>query len=239
MTEIRNAVDWTSRANGDQPQAQTRILVLLGAPGVGKGTQARLLAEQTGFPQISTGDILREMAKADTPLGLQIRNTQAAGRLVSDEVLAEVIRTRTAQPDCDGGYILDGFPRTLNQARMLETLAREQNREIQVIKLNVHLSALMKRLTGRRTCPQCGEIYNVFLKPPKQDELCDRDQTPLAHRSDDREEAVLTRVTTYESATRPLTDHYEQSGRLIKIDADREVDEVFRDLYLAVTDRSR
>ncbi|HWQ36764.1 MAG TPA: adenylate kinase [Blastocatellia bacterium] len=239
MTEIRDAVDLPRGANGDRPQAQTRILVLLGAPGVGKGTQARLLAEQTGFPQISTGDILREMAKADTPLGLQIRSTQAAGRLVSDEVLAEVIRTRTAQPDCDGGYILDGFPRTLNQARMLETLAREQNREIQVIKLNVHLSALMQRLTGRRTCPQCGEIYNVFLKPPQQDGFCDRDQTPLAHRSDDREEAVLTRVTTYESATRPLTDHYEQLGRLIRIDAAREVDEVFQDLYLAVTDKIR
>jgi adenylate kinase len=221
-----------------EPQSRTPILVLLGAPGVGKGTQARLLSEQTGFPQISTGDILREMAKADTPLGRQIRETQAAGRLVSDEVLAEVIRTRTAQPDCASGYILDGFPRTLSQALMLETLAAEQGREIQVIKLNVHLSALMKRLTGRRTCPLCGEIYNVYLKPPGEDELCDRDGTPLVHRSDDREETVLTRVTTYESATKPLTEYYEQSGRLIRIDADREVNEVFQELYAAVTARN-
>ncbi len=236
MTEIRNESPWAAIAESSSPG---RILVLLGAPGVGKGTQARLLAEKTGFPQISTGDILREMAKADTPLGRRIRDTQAAGRLVSDQVLAEVIRTRTAQSDCANGYILDGFPRTLNQAHMLEDLAADQNREIQVIKLNVHLSALMDRLTGRRTCPECGEIYNVFLKPPRQADRCDRDQATLTHRSDDREEAVLTRVTTYESATRPLTDYYEQSGRLIRIDADREVNEVFQELYLAATTARR
>ncbi|HZS05751.1 MAG TPA: adenylate kinase [Blastocatellia bacterium] len=215
------------------------ILVIMGAPGVGKGTQARLLAEKLGCPQISTGDILREMAKAETPLGQQIRATQAAGRLVSDEVLAEVIRTRTSQPDCANGYILDGYPRTLNQARSLEDLAREQGREIRVIKLNVQLDALMQRLTGRRTCPTCGEIYNIHLKPPRQEGLCDRDGTPLAHRSDDKEETVLTRVTTYENATKPLTEHYEQSGRLIKINAEREVAEVFQELRAAATFRQR
>lgn len=216
-----------------------KIIVLLGAPGVGKGTQARRLAEKTGFPQISTGDILREMARADTALGQQIRETQAAGRLVSDEVLAEVIRTRTAQPDCRNGYILDGFPRTLNQAKMLEVLASEQGREIQVVKLNVQLSSLMKRLTGRRTCPQCGEIYNIHFQPPHQAGVCDRDGTPLVQRSDDREETVLTRVTTYENATKPLTEYYEQSRRLIKVNAEREVEEVFQALYDAVAAGNR
>ncbi|MFN0120113.1 MAG: adenylate kinase family protein [Blastocatellia bacterium] len=206
------------------------ILVVMGAPGVGKGTQARLLAEKTGLPQISTGDILREMARADSPLGHEIRLIQAAGRLVSDEILAKVIRVRTSADDCRNGYILDGCPRTLTQSRMLEILAREQGQTIRVIKLNVPLTALMQRLTGRRTCTQCGEIYNIYLKPPAQANVCDRDGAALSHRSDDREETVLTRVTTYESATKPLTEYYEQSGRLVKINADRDVDQVFADL---------
>ncbi len=235
MTQPNDGVNTPGDGKPARSATPARILVIMGAPGVGKGTQARLLSDKTGFPQISTGDILREMAKAETPLGHEIRQTQAAGRLVSDEVLAEVIRTRTAQADCANGYILDGYPRTLNQARMLEKLAAEQGREIQIIKLNVHLSALMQRLTGRRTCAQCGEIYNLHLKPPQREGRCDHDGTPLAHRSDDKEETVLTRVTTYDNATKPLTDHYEQTGRLIKINADREVDKVFAELYEAAT----
>ncbi len=237
MTQSNEEVNAPEAGHKADDGTLVKILVMMGAPGVGKGTQARLLSEKTGFPQISTGDILREMARAETPLGDEIRRTQAAGRLVSDQVLAEVIRTRTAQADCAHGYILDGYPRTLNQAHMLEKLATEEGRAIQIIKLNVNPSALMQRLTGRRTCPHCGEIYNIHLKPPKQEGRCDHDGTPLAHRSDDKEETVLTRVTTYENTTRPLTDHYEQTGRLIKINADREVDEVFMELYEAATSR--
>src|ERR1043165_885809 len=144
----------------------SKIIVMMGAPGAGKGTQARLLAEKFGYPQISTGDILRQMAKEETPLGREIRETQAAGRLVSDEVLAEVILARTSQPDCRDGYVLDGFPRTLDQVRLLEDLAKRQRKEICVIKVVVPRPSLMKRLTGRRTCTHCGEIYNIFLRPP-------------------------------------------------------------------------
>jgi adenylate kinase len=212
-----------------------RIIVMLGAPGTGKGTQARRLADMFGWPQISTGDILREMAKADTSLGQQLRETLAAGRLVSDEVLAEVIQARTSQPDCRGVYILDGFPRTLNQARLLEEMAQQQKREIQVIKMLVQMSSLMQRLTGRRTCSQCGEIFNVYLKPPAQAGVCDVCSGTLTQRADDREETVLTRVTTYEQATKPLTDYYRQSGRLMQINAERDVDEVFEDLQQAVS----
>ena len=150
-----------------------KIVVLLGAPGAGKGTQARMLQEKFGWPQISTGDILRAMAKSDTALGQQIRDTQAAGKLVSDEILSDVVRVRTSEKDCDHGYILDGYPRTLNQASQLEALAAEQNRSVVVVNVDVDHDVLMKRLTGRRTCSGCGEIYNVYFKPPKQDGICD------------------------------------------------------------------
>src|ERR1041385_8732662 len=163
----------------------TKIVVMMGAPGAGKGTQARLLAEKFGYPQISTGDILRQMAKEDTPLGREIRETQAAGRLVSDEVLAEVILSRTSQPDCRDGYVLDGFPRTLDQAQLLEGLAKRQGKDICVVKVVVPRASLMQRLTGRRTCTQCGEIYNIYLRSPQREGLCDVDGAPLAHRSDD------------------------------------------------------
>lgn len=207
-----------------------RIFVIMGAPGVGKGTQARRLSHKFGIPHISTGDILREMAQADTPIGRELRETLASGQLVNDEVLARVIQERTSAPDCDGGYILDGFPRTLHQARLLDEIAARQGREIQVLKLIVPRAALMKRLTGRRTCTQCGEIYNIHLKPPRREGVCDLDGAPLAHRSDDRAETVSTRVATYEKLTKPLTDYYLASGRLVKIQADKPVDEVFQEL---------
>ena len=148
---------------------------MLGAPGAGKGTQARRLSECFGYPQISTGDILREMAKAPTALGEEIKTLQATGRLVSDDVLAGVIEARAALPDCERGFILDGFPRTLNQAKLLDRLAKEQDKEIVLVRVIVPYETLMKRLTGRRTCPKCGEIYNTISRPPKQEGLCDRD----------------------------------------------------------------
>ncbi|HWQ36518.1 MAG TPA: adenylate kinase [Blastocatellia bacterium] len=212
----------------------SKIIVMLGAPGTGKGTQARLLAEKYGYPQISTGDILRAMAKADTPLGREIRETQAAGHLVRDEVLAEIILDRTNQPDCKNGYILDGFPRTLNQARLLEELALKQGNAILMLKLILPRAALMRRLTGRRTCTRCGEIYNIYLRPTRQEGLCDLCGGTLSQRSDDREEVVTTRISDYEKATKPLTDYYQQSGRLVKVNGDRPIEVVLRDLCAAI-----
>ncbi|MFN7950059.1 MAG: adenylate kinase [Blastocatellia bacterium] len=212
----------------------SKVIVILGAPGTGKGTQARLLAEKYGYPQISTGDILRVMAKADTPLGREIRETQAAGHLVRDEVLAEIILDRTNQPDCRNGYILDGFPRTLNQARLLEDLALKQGNAILMLKLILPRAALMKRLTGRRTCTRCGEIYNIYLRPTMQEGVCDVCGGTLSQRSDDREEVVATRISDYEKATKPLTDYYQQSGRLVKVNGDRPIDDVLADLCAAI-----
>jgi adenylate kinase len=212
-----------------------KIVVMIGPPGVGKGTQSRLLAEHFSFPQISTGDILREMARMETRLGLQIKAAQAAGQLVSDEVLAGVILTRTTQPDCRHGYILDGYPRTLVQARMLEKLARGQGKEVCLVSIVLPREALMRRLTGRRTCSGCGEIYNIYLRPPKQDGVCDACGSTLTHRADDNAETVGARLAAYEVATAPLIEYYKESGRLIEVDGDRDVREVFAEICRSVS----
>ena len=208
----------------------SRVIVIIGPPGAGKGTQARLLSEKYGYPQISTGDILREMAQAETALGQEIRATLASGKLVSDEILAEVIQTRTARPDCENGYILDGFPRTVNQAHQLEELAERQEKEVFLVRAMVHQEVLFKRLTGRRTCPKCGEIYNVYFRPPKVEGVCDLDGEPLKQRSDDNPESVLRRFEEYKTATAPLIEYYRESGRLIEIDGEGKVEEIFEKL---------
>jgi len=212
----------------------SKIIVIIGAPGAGKGTQARLLSEKYNYPQISTGDILRAMARADTELGRTVKETMAAGRLVSDEILAEVIRARTLQPDCDNGYILDGYPRTLNQAHQLEELASKQGKQIRLARIVVSEDVLFKRLTGRRACPVCGEIYNIYFRPPKVDEVCDLDGAKLTERSDDNPESVSRRFEEYKRSTAPLIDYYRQSGRLIEINGELPVNEVFDKLLAAI-----
>jgi adenylate kinase len=214
----------------------SKIIVIIGAPGAGKGTQSRLLSEKYGYPQISTGDILREMGRADTPLGRKVKETMAAGRLVSDEILAEVIRARTSQSDCANGYILDGYPRTLNQANQLEELATKQGKQIRLARIVVSEDVLFKRMTGRRACPICGEIYNIYFRPPKVDEICDLDGAALTQRSDDNPESVSKRFEEYKRSTAPLIDYYRRSGRLIEIDGELPVTEVFNKLLAAIED---
>lgn len=209
----------------------SKIIVLIGAPGAGKGTQARLLEERRGVPQISTGDIFREMKNADTPLANEIREILASGKLVSDELTFQVVKERVARADCQGIYILDGFPRTILQAELLEMLAQEQDKEIQAILVDIPLDHLEKRMTGRRSCPVCGEIYNIYFKPPKIDNVCDlHPEAQLTHRADDTEEKVKVRLATYEEQTKPLLDYYEKSGRLQKIDGNKNVEEIYSEL---------
>ena len=203
------------------------ITVLMGPQGAGKGTQAHLLAERLKLPLVATGDILREMAHSDEPLGLQVRKVQAAGRLVSDDILAEVVKTRLSRPDCEGGCVLDGFPRTLPQVRLLETIAEHLGHRITVISIEVPRELLFKRLAGRRTCSTCGAIYNVNFKPSKIEGICDVDSQPLFTRSDDNEEAIAQRLALYDEKTRPLLDHYAESGRLYKIDGTGAPEDVF------------
>lgn len=199
----------------------------MGPQGAGKGTQAQMLAESCNLPIVATGDILRDIALTDTPLGHQVRETQAAGQLVSDDILAEVINSRLSQCDCERGCILDGFPRTLPQARLLERIAQSRGHRIVVVKIDVPREVLLKRLAGRRTCTVCGSIYHVKYKPPAQDGVCDLDGQPLFTRSDDYPEAIENRLALYDEKTRPLLDYYGESNRLHKVDGMGTVEEVF------------
>jgi len=208
-----------------------KIIVLIGAPGAGKGTQARLLAERKGIPQISTGDMFREMKTLDTELAREVQAIMASGNLVSDDVTYRIVRERTSRPDISGSYVLDGYPRTAVQAEQLEELAREQGKEIRAIEVDVPKDELMRRLTGRRTCPVCGEIYNIYSKPPKADNVCDlHPDTQLSHRADDNEKSVGTRLATYENETAPLLDHYGRTGRLQKVDGTGDVEEIYQQI---------
>ncbi len=203
------------------------IIVLMGPQGAGKGTQAQMLAERLGLPQIATGDILREMAQSSTPLGLKVREIQAAGQLVSDDILAEVVKSRLSR-DCERGCILDGFPRTLPQAWLLESIAESLGHQITVINMDAPREVLIKRLSGRRTCSACGAIYNVYFKPSKKEGVCDLDGQPLITRSDDNEQAIARRLALYDEKTRPLVDYYAQSGRLHSVDGTGTPEDVFR-----------
>ena len=207
----------------------SKIIVLIGPPGAGKGTQARLLQERKGFPQISTGDLFREMKNADTPLAREVQAIMASGKLISDELTFEIVKERTSREDCSGSFILDGYPRTLVQARQLEELSSESGKEVLAIEVSVPREELLKRLTGRRSCPTCGEIYNIYSRSPRQDGVCDfHPEAELMHRADDNENSVGARLATYDELTKPLLDYYSQSGRLLSIDATGDVEEIFR-----------
>ncbi|HEX8073264.1 MAG TPA: adenylate kinase [Pyrinomonadaceae bacterium] len=213
-----------------------KIVVMMGGPGAGKGTQARLLRERLGLPQISTGDIFRALKEAHTPLAEEVRAVMLLGGLVPDDVTVRLVRERTSQPDCRAGYILDGFPRTPAQARMLEDLAREQGHEIQAVLVDVPGDILERRMTGRRTCPVCGEIYNVYFKPPKVDNVCDlHPEAQLRQRADDNAETARQRVVTYEAQTRPLLNYYAETGRLHKVDGTRPPSAIYAEIEKAVT----
>lgn len=209
----------------------SKIIVLIGAPGVGKGTQARLLQERKNIPQISTGDMFREMLDSDTPLAREVQEIMASGKYVSDDLTSQMVKDRTSREDAKGTYVLDGYPRTAVQAEQLEELANEQGKEIQAILVDVPKDELMRRLTGRRNCPVCKEIYNIYTKPPKNDNVCDfHPEVTLHHRADDYEERVSTRLATYEEETKPLIDYYLNTGRLEKISGTGSLEEIYSEL---------
>lgn len=194
-------------------------LILLGPPGAGKGTQAKLLNETFGIPQVSTGDILRAAVRAATPMGIKAKAFMDAGGLVPDEVVIGIVQERLQQADCRQGFILDGFPRTVGQAESLKkTLAGLQMDLNKVVSLEVDVEALVVRLTGRRTCKECGRGFHIRFDPPKTDGVCEGCGGALVQRDDDREETIRHRLAVYAEQTSPLISFYRNEGLLVSID---------------------
>jgi adenylate kinase len=195
------------------------ILILLGPPGAGKGTQAKLLASELGIPHISTGDMFRDHKARGSELGKQIQAIMDAGGLVTDDVTNAMVKERLARPDVAGGFILDGYPRTTAQAEYLEELLRSMGRSItRALSYDVPEEALVERLSGRRSCPRCGAVYHVSQSPPRQDGYCDHDDAGLVQRDDDRPEAVKKRLQEYTAKTEPLRRFYAARGALAGIE---------------------
>jgi adenylate kinase len=210
-------------------------LILLGPPGAGKGTQAKLLVDRLKVPQISTGDMLRAAVKAGTPLGQEARQYMDRGALIPDGVIIGVVRERLQQPDCAGGYILDGFPRTVAQAEALEkTLVALRTPLDSVVSLEVPTDDLVLRIAGRRTCRNCGAMYHVRFSPSKADGRCDACGGPTYQREDDREETVRRRLGVYADQTAPLIDFYEGRGLLRRVPGTGEIGEIFQRIAAAL-----
>jgi adenylate kinase len=206
-------------------------LVLLGAPGAGKGTQAKKLIEKYGIPQISTGDILRKAVADGTPLGKEAKSYMDKGELVPDSVVIGLVKERLAQDDCKKGYILDGFPRNTAQAEALDKVLAEMNAPLDLaLSVDVEKDELMKRLTGRRTCKNCQQMYNIYFNPPKKDGVCDRCGGELFQRDDDKEETIRKRLDVYEAQTAPLIDYYRKRGILKSVAGIGNIDEIFNNI---------
>jgi adenylate kinase len=212
-------------------------LVLFGPPGAGKGTQGTVLAETRGLTKISTGDILRDAVRAGTMLGLEARTFMDAGELVPDSVILGLVR-EVIEDAGNSGFIMDGFPRTIAQAEGVDKMLHEMRKNIDaVIVLEVADEALVQRLSGRRSCPNCGAVYNVYYDKPKQDEKCDRCNSELVQRADDKRDTVIRRLDVYKEQTSPIIDYYQKRGANVQfIDGDRGIDDVQSDI-LKIVDR--
>ena len=212
-----------------------RAVIFLGPPGSGKGTQAKELAKAYDVPHLSTGDMLREHVSNGTPLGLKAKPIMERGELVPDSLVLKMVADRIDRPDCFHGFVFDGFPRTVAQAKYLgELLKRQGFKQPFVIHMVIPTSVLMKRLTGRRTCKVGGEIYNIYDRPPKVEGICDNDGGELYQRPDDREEVIQQRLNAYEKQTSPLVSYYRRLGALHQIDASKSVAEVEQEITQAV-----
>lgn len=210
-------------------------LLIMGPPGAGKGTQAEVLVKELQITHISTGDMFRNAIKEGTEMGKKAKEYMDAGQLVPDEVVIGMVKDRLAKPDCQNGFLLDGFPRTVEQARALdETLASLNIKLDGVINIVVPLDKLMVRLTGRRVCRDCGASYHVVFNPPQVEGKCNSCGGELYQRSDDNEESVSTRLKAYEEKTQPLIDYYQAKGLLLNINGDQEISKVLADILAAV-----
>src|ERR1700677_602803 len=218
--------------------------VFLGPPGAGKGTQSKRIMERYKGPQVSTGDLLRDNGAQGNEPGQIAKAIMAGGQLVRDDLVCEMVRLSLIEPDCKRGYILDGFPRTAAQAGWLDALLDDRlfdnSRPTRawpiVIRLDVDYNQLLLRITGRRSCPTCGRIYNVHFQPPRVDELCDCDGSELVTRNDDRLEVIQPRIAAYQQQTTPVADYYRRTGRLIAVDGELPIDQVTEKIFRILED---
>jgi adenylate kinase len=211
-------------------------ILLLGAPGVGKGTQAKELVKLWNIPQISTGDLLRGNVARGTNLGKTAKEIMARGELVPDSLVDEMVAARLLEPDTAKGYILDGFPRTLGQAHWLDgrLAAQIESLPVVAVSIQVNYNQLLRRITGRRNCPVCQTIYNVYMRPPQREGFCDVEGAELVQRADDTEEVFKERMRAYEALTRPVVEHYRELGRFAEVDGDRPIPEIAAGIVSAV-----
>jgi len=211
-------------------------ILLLGAPGVGKGTQAKELVKLWNIPQISTGDLLRGNVARGTNLGKTAKEIMARGELVPDSLVDEMVSARLLEPDTAKGYILDGFPRTLGQAHWLDgrLAAQIESLPVVAVSIQVNYNQLLRRITGRRNCPVCQTIYNVYMRPPQREGFCDVEGAELVQRADDTEEVFKERMRAYEALTRPVVEHYRELGRFAEVDGDRPIPEIAAGIVSAV-----
>jgi len=217
-------------------------VILLGSPGAGKGTQAKKIVERYRIPQISTGDLLRENVQRGTPLGLAAKDVMSRGGLVPDDLMYDMVAQRLRNEDCQRGFILDGFPRNPAQAGWLDAFLEHeffQNSQRGkclpiVIRIDVDYNLLLRRLTGRRSCPVCGRIYNVYSQPPRVADKCDVDGSTLVTRNDDREEVIRDRLTAYEQKTKPVAEYYARKGRLVSVNGDLPVNQVTEQIFKVI-----
>lgn len=204
-------------------------LVLLGAPGAGKGTQAKILIEKYGMPQISTGDLLRAAVAAGTALGKEAKSYMDKGELVPDSVVLGMVEERLKQDECKKGYILDGFPRNTAQAEALDKMLASLNMSLTAaLSVDVPFDDLMKRLTGRRTCKACGQMYNIYFKAPAKEGVCDKCNGELFQRGDDKEATIKKRLEVYSAQTEPLIGYYKNKGILKSVSGTGSIDEIFK-----------
>jgi adenylate kinase len=207
----------------------------MGLPGAGKGTQAEKISEKYKIPHISTGDMFRSAIKEGTELGIKAKSFMDQGALVPDEVTIGIVKERLSKDDCEKGFLLDGFPRTIAQAEALQTLLSEIKQEIDhVLHVKVPEEKLVERLSGRRICPTCGRAYHVMYNPPETEGICDRDGSALIQRDDDKPETVKNRLAINIEQSKPLLDFYDDKGYLVTLDGDQDIDIVFQDIQSVI-----
>lgn len=210
------------------------VYVFLGAPGAGKGTQCQKLSNQLKIPHISTGDLFREQVKKDSPLSVELKNYMEKGLLIPDEVVAEMLMERVENEDCKNGYLLDGFPRTLNQAKVLEKYIAKE--DMIIVSIQSDEEAILKRLTGRRSCPNCNSVYHIENLKPKVENKCDKCSTELITRSDDQEDVIKNRLAIFNQEATPINEHYKDGFDLIEISSNYGAEQCFTHLLEGISE---